>query len=964
MSNYKMWRGISAILCMILACSLFLGQLAYEREGDINLFLKIKPPTIEVTDSSNYFSSDYADKKTLTEAIKEFNIQSQEEGSVLLKNNDNTLPLQDTERSITLFGRSAADPVFRGGTGGAAASDALNLYDALTAAGFSINNSIYDALSESPLERSSGVIAEVPGSFYTESLQSSYANDFNDVAIVVLSRFGGEENDLYTVDSDGVPELSLHQQEKDMLNMIKASGKFGKTIVLVNSGYAMDLGWLDEYEVDACLWIGYPGKYGFTSVANVLTGVADPSGRLVDTYAAESLSAPAMRNFGDFKFDNMSTLYKDSYVVYAEGIYTGYKYYETRYQDSVLGINNADGNYGVYASQGDSWNYADEMVFPFGHGLSYANFTQKLESLTWDKATHTVTATVNVTNDGAEAYSGKSKSVVELYVQLPYTSGNAQKSAIQLIGFGKTGELAAGESETVTVEVSDYIFATYDRNAINGADSTLTGSYVFDAGDYYFAIGNDSHDALNNVLAARGDVSVEGKLVDPQGAIVTGDKAKVQKDNLDKVDNITYAKSPYTGEIVSNHFDEIDLNYFYDENKVTYLSRDDWSTYPSEVKSITETPEMKTLIEGKVYENPSDAADVTSFVKEADNDIKFIDMKDVEYSDEERWNSFIDQLSIVDLAQIPVENMGNDEIPRVDYPANLSGDGPDGYQSGGTLFVAEVVSACTWSEEMLTKRGDFMAEEALYTKPGMMYSPGANMHRTQYAGRNFEYYSEDGVMSYYCGAYQVKAMAGKGLLTAIKHFVLNDQETNRHGVSTFMTEQTYREGGLKGFEGAFAVGGSLATMTSFGRIGCVPSAADYNTMTLVLRNEWGFKGINLTDSSKDSASYMYTAECLAAGTDMFNNDAGRSVEVRNIMVKDRDGFIWERVRDSSKHFFYAYSHSNITNGLSSDVEIADFTPWWKTAIKGAVIGIIALSVVTLGMFVYSAYFWRKKKVTK
>ena len=951
-------------MSMILAIAIFLSQLAFEREGDINLFLKVKPPTTEVTDGTNYFASAYADQAELTSAIEDFNIQSQEEGSVLVKNDDNALPLLSNERDATLFGRAAADPVYRGGSGGAGAGGSESLYDALTKAGFRINDTIFDALSESTLKRSSGIIAEVPGTFYTESLQSSYADDYNDVAIVVLSRFGGEENDLDVVDSDGVPELSLHQQEKDMLNMIKDSGKFGKTIVLINSGYAMDLAWLAEYEVDACLWIGYPGEYGFTGVANVLTGNADPSGRFVDTYAADSLSAPAMRNFGDFKFDNMETLYKDSYVTYAEGIYTGYKYYETRYQDCVLGINNASGNYGMYASQGDSWNYADEMAYTFGYGLSYAEFTQKLESLTWDRTEHKVIAEVKVTNNGANGYTGKSKSVVELYVQLPYSKGNAEKSAIQLIGFGKTGELASGESESVTIEVSDYLFATYDSNAVNGVDTDKQGCYVFDAGDYYFAIGEDAHDALNNVLAARNDVNVSGKLFDAEGNTVSGDADKTEKVDLAEADNTTYAKSQFTEEVVSNQFENIDLNYYYEDNKVTYLTRDDWSTYPSEVTNLSATPEMQTLIEGKVYTKPSDAPEATSFTKEADHGMKFVDMKEVAFDDEDQWELFLDQLSIAELAQIPGEKLGNDAIQSVAYPANFSGDGPDGYQSGGTLFVAEVVASCTWNKDLLTKRGEFMGDEALYTKPGMQYTPGANMHRTQYAGRNYEYYSEDSVMAYYCGASQVKAMVDKGLLTAIKHFVSNDQETNRHGVCTFMTEQAYREGGLKGFEGAFTVGGSLATMTAYNRIGCVPAAADEKTMIQVLRNEWGFQGINLTDSSKDSASYMYTAECLAAGTDLFNNDPARSVEVRNLMVKERDGYIWGRTRNAGKHFFYAYSRSNLINGLASDVEIADFTPWWQTAIKAADTVMGALTLAAFVMFVYSAYFRRRKKVTK
>jgi beta-glucosidase len=617
----------------------------------------------------------------------------------------------------------------------------------LKTAGFSINDTVYNALKASGIKTDvKGKIAEVPVSFYTDSLRASYASSYNDAAIVMFSRFGGEEAELAVSDPDGVPQLSFHQQEADVLKMIKDSGKFGKTVVLINSGFAMDLGWLEDpqYGVDACLWVGFPGGNGFTGVANILTGAADPSGSFGDTYATDSLSAPAMRNFGDFTLGGISdTLYKNKYLVYAEGIYVGYKYYETRYQDQVLGINNATGNEGAFMDT--AWDYAKEMAYPFGYGNSYAEFTREVESITWDRAAHTVTAVVNVTNDGApagSAYTGKSKAAVQLYVQPPYEAGQAEKSAIQLVDFGKTKELAKGETDTVTIVADDYLFATYDRDAANGADATKKGCYVFDDGDYYFAVGGDCHDALNNVLAVR---DVEG-MFSPDGTLAAGDAGNAVKVNLSASDNTSYARSRETGEIVCNQFDDADLNYFI-QGKVEYLTRGDWDTYPETVTSVNATDAMKTQMEGKVYTKPAGSPQVESFKRDVKNGIKFVEMRGVGY-DDPLWDDFIDQLSLADLCNIPGEKMANDAIKAVAYPYNSSGDGPHGLMMGGKLYVAEGIIASTMNKDLLIERGKLMSEEAYRAGSGGIYAPGANLHRTAYAGRNGEYYSEDSILSY------------------------------------------------------------------------------------------------------------------------------------------------------------------------------------------------------------------------
>jgi len=957
MKKTYLWRGLCTLLVLVFSLTMFGQSLAFTREGDVNLFLGTLPPAVQVTDDTNYYQSGYTSMEEMRAALKDYIIESQEEGSVLLRNENDALPLAPNA-SVTLFGFAAATPVYHGGSGGPP-NDGINLYDAMKEEGFQVNEAVYNAIVAANGTRTkTGLIGEIPASAYAGT-ESSYASGYNDAAIYVMSRFGGEEGDLnHGLQGDwqegpvGVPELSLHQEEIDTLNLIRDSGKFGKIIVVVNSGYAMDLGWLADYGVDACLWIGYPGNYGMTGVARLLGGHADPSGRNAITYAADSLSSAAMQNAGDFTFDNLTGLYKNKYLVYAEGIYVGYKYYETRYQDQVLGINNAAGPKGVYASKDGAWNYADEMVFPFGAGMSYASFTQELLNVNWDKSTHTVTAQVKVTNNGSAAYSGESKDVVQMYVQLPYEAGQAEKSAIQLADFAKTSALASGESETVTLEFSDYIFAVYDSAAQNGAASSKTGCYVFDPGEYYFAIGDNAHDALNNVMAAKG---VTG-MFDTGGNPVEGDSAKVHKDELAALDNVTYAVSPYTGEVVSNHFEDRDINYFV-PGSVTYMTRSDWNTFPDPVSNLTATPEIQNLMENFQYEKPADAPDISAYQYKQDNGISFVEMKDVDF-DDPKWESFIDQLTPSELAQITGDKMGMDMIESIALPAYAGGDGPDGHQ-GGVLFNAEMVAASTFSREMLEQRGKFFAEESYWIGFRQIYSPGGNIHRTPYSGRNYEYYSEDANMSYICGEIQTKAMAEGGCVGTFKHFCGNDQETNRHGVATFLTEQAYREVPLRGFEGGLQAGHSMATMTAYNRIGCIPASADYATMTTVLREEWGFTGINITDSSKDSASYMGTADCIAAGTCQFNNDPGRVPEASNLLVKEKDGFIWGKLREVAKYYLYTMSRSNLVNGLSITETVQNYTPWWKPALTGLNIAIGVLTAGTAALYVLSEIKSRK-----
>ena len=974
--TYQKWLGITAALVVVLALAVSLTGTAFYYSGYVNSFLGLTGgQNIEVSGETNYYPSAYGElnaenSERLLADTRDHNIRAMHEGAVLLRNENNALPLSAEERSVTFFGNSVKDPVYKSNAGNASfnADRGGELYAAFEAAGFEINPVLREAYANSGVNRSSTAtrgtssIGEVPVNFYTDDLKASFADNYNDVAFVLLTRYGGEGVDLDPMDAEGVPMLSLHQEEADLLRMIHDSGAFAKTVVLINSPYAMDVEWIEqeEYGVDACLVFGAVGDYGFIGLTDILTGTSDVSGHLPDTWASSSLSAPAMQNFGDYQFTNLEKMYGDRYLVYAEDIYVGYKYYETRYQDQVLGINNAGSTAGAFASA-EGWDYAAEMAYPFGYGLSYAQFTQEVESITWDQDAHIVTAQVKVTNDGG--FDGVSKSLVQLYAQAPWEPGQVEKSAVQLIGFQKTGELAAGESETVTITVPDYYFASYDENAVNGADSTKTGCYILDPGEYYFAIGDSSHDALNNILAAKG----ANGMFDEKGNVVSGDSAKTVKAELAAYDNTTWAVHPSTGTVVSNQLQDADLNEHLPD-AVTYLTRADWNTFPVSITGLTATDAMAEGMVGATYVKPADAPDTGDMTFGEDAGLKLVGMKDVPYGDEE-WQAFIEQLSVNQVATICGDNRGNVAIPEVGKPANASTNGPCGIQgsyvkgSGKacTLYVDEPIQAATFNLELAAERGALMAEEAMYADVTMVFGPGANIHRTAYLGRNSEYFSEDGMLSYFMSRDTARTMTEKGIITGFKHFCLNDQEVNRHGVATFSTEQTCREIYFRAFEGAMSDDNALGVMTSYNRIGLTASPAHRGAQIEILRNEWGFKGINITDSSKDASDYVLTAECITGGTDLFLSDTGRTSQLTNLAIKERDGNILRWMQTANEHFYYAHSRSILVNGLSTETVIEQTIYWWQPTLIGICIGVGVLAAASLAVFFGKAYLRKECK---
>lgn len=1045
----EVFRGLTAFFSFLLIIVIFGTTVALQIPSTINGFLGVTS-TVQIVDNGDgsedttYFktgsdNNDVYDKDALNAIEKNVAdeiIATEEEGAVLLKNDNNALPLAEGS-SVTLLGASTVN--YNYGSSDREYYDewtkaydgyktSVTIVEAMESV-YNVNSTLIDAYTENtetytgkgikpedkkggppgggeevsedenseptqggvgknnqaPTEEGGEVTeGEAPAEFYTDELTGTFSS-YGDAAIISFTRDGGEGNDVSMRGGvDGTSVLSLQPNERTLLEMAqsyKESGVFKRVIVLLNTNNVMEIGELDDYGVDAVLWIGNPGSQGSQGIVNILTGKVSPSGHLVDTYAADSLSAPACMNANDNSqyYTNAEEILEycgynetdysgeqnfTSYIVEAEGIYIGYKYYETRYEDCILGQGNAAGTAGTYKSK-SGWNYNDEVVYPFGYGLSYTTFEQELESVKYEEETDKYEVSVNVTNTG-DTYSGKS--VVQVYAQTPYgdyeKENHVEKAAVQLAGFAKTGTLAPGESETVTIEVERYFLASYDEEGAKG--------YILSSGDYYLSVGDDAHDALNNILAAKG---AEG-MTDVSGAAAKGNEEKVYTWTEDKLDTTSYAKSRVNDSVeVTNQFEDADINYWI-EDTVTYLSRSDWEgTYPVTYSGLTATEEMMEVLKGE-YEQPEESPSVEDFTQGADNGITFAMMKDVAYDDEAAWDEFLDQLTVEDMVKLAADNWGSEAVEHIGLPETRRADdgtslGESGFLAApdkyGQVWPSEMVTSSTFNTERCEGRGEMVASEAYFIGFNEVWYGGGNIHRTPFGGRNGQYYSEDGIMGYLVGRSEAQAMQAIGVNYCVKHFAGNDQETNRESIGTFFREQSFREIDLKVFEGVLSKGGACSVMGAFNRIGCLYANYSYPLMTEVLRDEWGFEGHVTTDAVAGSFYKTNWALSMTAGTDYYcyngllsaMGSRGDDV-VAGITkaIEGGDGYVLQELRRSAKNNIYAYLQTITVNGLSSDTEIVVSTPWWQTALY-VLIGVFA--ILTAASFVMYLYVGRKGK---
>lgn len=741
-----------------------------------------------------------------------------DEGIVLL-DNDGTLPMAKNSK-LNVFGWASTNPCY-GGTGSGALSDAyptVTLLEGLTNAGFELNTELSDFYTSYRADRpvvgmfsQDWTLPEPEAAQYTDEMMNN-AKAFSDTAMVVITRVGGEGADLPTDVSQvtydaghsyndfepGEHYLQLSKTEKDMIDLVCKN--FDKVVVVYNGANAMELGWVKDYsQIKSVIWCAGTGQSGFNALGSILCGDVNPSGRTIDTFVYDLTQTPTANNFGNFNYTNMDEFKANSFgadtipafVNYVEGIYVGYKFYETAAAEGLI-------------------DYDKTVVYPFGRGLSYTTFTQTLNSVT--EADGTITVDVTVTNTG----SASGKEVVEVYYNPPYTNGGIEKASANLIGFAKTSELAPGASENVTVTFKAEDMASYDTYG--------KGCYVLEKGDYVISINADSHTVLDS------------KVYNVASDIVYDASNKRESDV----------------EVADNKFD-------FAEGNVTYLSRADGFANYAEATAAPADFELPAQAKATFYNNsnwnPEDFnnADDVAPTTGAKNGLKLKDMVGVDYNDAQ-WDAFLDQLTVSDMDSLialggyqsaAVSSIGKVQAIDCDGPASINNNFT---KQGSIGFPSAVMIAATWNTDLAHDFGTSIGKMADDMNVSGWYAPAMNIHRSAFAGRNFEYYSEDGVLSGAMAANAIMGSQEQGVYAFMKHFALNDQETNRTSMlCTWSTEQAIREIYLKPFEKCIKDADCHAVMSAFNYIGTTYAGSCPELLIDVLRGEWGFVGMVLTD---------------------------------------------------------------------------------------------------------------------
>lgn len=1013
--SMRIFRGITSLSLVLFMIFAMGYPIADGYRATLDGFLGTQSSQV-VTDGAAAdlyrYESDYTDSAQLVDAHVRLNERLQEEGTVLLKNENNALPLSaEGKIKVTLFGMRSHMPQYSGSVGAAVnKQQAVGLEQALNERGFAVNPDMitfYTGLEEqyAPARAwSSASTDQASGSRVNEVPQSEYQNapfwtygDYSDAAIIVFGRDASESADYFPGEDglanpdefeDGDNILSLSKDERALVEYVKSQECFKTIIVLINATNTLEIEELkQDTQIDGILWIGLPGCYGFYGVADVLNAASgvNPSGALPDTYAVNTAMNPASVNHGLYLWSNYKDIDSTSsfalraawYLVQSEGIYSGYKYYETRYYDSV--VNPASGAATPIGSSvaGQNWAYDTEVSYPFGYGLSYTTFEEEIipEKSTID-LDGISTITVRVTNTGTVA----GKDNVQLYISVPYEAGQVEKSAIQLVGYAKTGEgmeadgfdeviyLQPGQSEEVVITVNADYYASYDKNEGDGA-------YILDAGKYYFAVGDGSHDALQKVMVDQGHLDGSAG-----NAVLSAE-----------LENKVVIDSTASGGTVSNQFADSDINNLIPDT-VTYLSRSSWMmTFPREITGLTATEEMIFQLKNDTY-TMATGEDTSEFrfgaLGEA-SAYKAYHLKGITDYDDPMFANVIAGMPLETvLSQIALQYSQMNAFTEINAGKSSCMDGPVGllrtlgiasqnsqyalaetdpnYDYSLAVFVSEPVVAATFSHKLAREQGELIGNDAIWTGDTWWFAPGMNLHRSPYNGRNNEYYSEDAVLTGYMGSDAVTGAQSKGFVGTVKHFAFNGQETNREGVATFFDEQAGRENELRGFQIVFAQGKARGVMTTFNRIGCTYSSADMGLIKGLLRGEWGFNGVVVTDMVK-SVWYETWEESLLAGTDIMLNSSpvnvdGKAWETCQARYVTGDYAMMKAVYESTHHILYAFADSIWLNGFGAESRTVRVYPSWEIAIF-VMLGISAAGMVLgAGGWVVSGIKNRKAKV--
>ncbi len=906
----ELYGLLYGVLAFILAAVVLLNYFALTYSNLISGFFgqatyRIESTASDAYEDTEYYKLNYTSSAALEADERDFAERVQSDGVILLQNNN--LPL--TPGNVTFLGIHARDDMLSAGV--SVSENAPAMAEKFSEAGFTVNTDMISYYA--------GLTEEADPAVFSDAAKASVQN-FHDLAVIVLFSGGAEARDIT------VSDLRFTDTEKSLIRY--AAENFTNVVVMLNTTNTVECGYLEQFSNLSVLYINFSGDAGIGVIPRILTGEISPSGKTVDTFAYDVEYPIAMLNYETSAEDQ--GIMKDgervgNYVNYTEGIYVGYRYFETRYEDSVLGTGNAG-----------SFDYAAQVQYPFGYGLSYTTFD--FSDFTVSENPDSFTLSVKVTNTGS-TYSGKQ--VAEFYMQSPYTEydreNGIEKASVQLVGFAKTKVLVPGESQTVSAVVSKSELRAYDANKLR--------TYIVDAGTYYFTVGSDSHDAVNNILAAK---AASGIAVDASRMTSGGSAALVGAYTQAEFDSTTYSTGA-NGEKITNLFDDVNMNHYY-PGTITYVSRNNWmETIPAEKAGAIDGTEALLGNFNPVFEPTNQAKPVMG----KDSGLTLVAMRGLEY-DNEMWDTLLDQFTAEELMSIVAYGgFKTAAISSINKPASVDKDGPAGLDStqlGGArcyTFPSDSMFACTWNTDLIGELGYFISQDCLLTGTTGWYAPACNIHRVAVCGRTREYFSEDPFLS---GAmsYAIASSAQKnGVVTYTKHFALNEQENNRSSVCTFSNEQAIREIYLKPFEMALAEGGSLGLMTSMNRVGTVYSSSQRALCTGILRDEWGWNGVVITDFVGGPNAKVVPREMVLAGTDLFLCTlSGDSMFVDNYQ---NDADILNALRESAHRICYAYVNSNVVNGLSSSSVVVPLTPpWinWMVALDAVLLYVIYLFAMT------------------
>ena len=880
---------------------------------------------------NNATTTKYMLSDTTVSKANELAKEVQSEAITMLKNDDSNLPLSN--KKVNVFGWGSTNPVY-GGTGSGSMSDqyeTVSMLDGMKQAGLKTNTELSKLYTDYRKDRPEvGMFAqdwtlpEVPAKQYSDKLVSD-AKDFSDEAVVVLTRVGGEGADLPTdmkakgityknnsKDYDdfqkGESFLQLSKTERDMIDLVTSN--FKKVTLVYNGANTFQFDFLNDYpQIQSVVWCPPAGQTGFSALGEVLAGETNPSGKTSDTFLKDLTKSVSYNNFGKFEYTNMAdkaAKYKGftgddvtaipGFVNYSEGIYVGYKFYETASDEGLI-------------------NYDDTVAFPFGYGLSYTSFDQKLDSVKYKGGKVTVTATVTNTGDKA------GKDVVEVYYNPPYTDGGIEKASKNLAGFEKTKELQPGESQKVTVKFDDDDMASYDYKGAK--------AYVLEKGDYDISIQSDSHHVIDHKAITVKDTVT----YDSDSNTHNGDKT-----------------------VATNQFDDV-------AGDVTYLSRADHFANYKEATAAPTNFKMSDKAKETFYNNSN--YDPKKFDKDSDkmpttgakNGLKLSDMYGKDYDDAD-WDKLLDQLTFDDMDNLianggygtqALKSVGKIQLTDADGPASLNNN----FTGVGSIgFPASTAFACTWNKDLAKQFGEMIGDMAHDMHVAGWYAPAMNIHRNAFSGRTFEYFSEDSLLSGVMASSEISGAKSKGVYSFMKHFALNDQETKRtEMLCTWTNEQAMREIYLKPFEMSVKEGGAQAVMSSFNYIGNTYAGADSALLQTVLRGEWGFKGFVLTDYF-GGYGYQNADQEVRAG----NDSMLATTKITN-HITDKSATSVKAMRQAAHNILYTAANGwQYANG---EPKVA--TPIWKTAMYVAW-GVTAVLVIGLEIVAIKRYLNRKKAV--